>query len=111
MNSIEKIRAIREDALNKIKEVVKSFKDQRISLGECCYDNCPVLRYADDDEDIFTLDTIRLENGVLYFDGSSSWNNDTWSEDTIGTDELIGIEEEIDAIADWCKDYEEEECE
>ena len=101
----KKITSIREDAISKIKKAVETFKGKAIDLAEAGYDSCPILQYSNNDEDIFVLDEIYLKDGKLCFDGSSSWENDTWDEDTISTDALIGIEEELDDIVAHCEDY------
>ena len=99
----------REEMLDEIKKAVESFKGKRIELGMSDYGNCPILAYGRDDEDTYTLDTIRFnDNGLLLFDGSSSWENDTWSEDNICTDNLVEIYEDLEDIVIHYKDYEED---
>ena len=111
MSSIlEKINSIREEAIEKIAKVVKTFRGQEINLVECDYNDCPIVQDSDDDEYIFTLDSVRLEDDGLHFSGSSCWDSNYWNEDTISTDALVGISEEIDDIADWCRDFEDEDC-
>lgn len=74
-----------------------------------CYDNCPIVEEGDDDWDTYTLDSMYIEDGVLKFDGSSSDCNDSWDEDSISTDALLGIADELESIVDWCRDYEDDE--
>ena len=103
------IASIRESIIAEIKKAVESFRTKKIDLGESCYDNCPILQDANNDEDIFVLDEIYLHDGKLRFSGSSSWNNDTWDEDTISTDALVGISEELDGMVSHYQDYIEDE--
>ena len=105
----EVLLPMRMEIIAEIKKAVNTFKTKRIELGVSCYENCPILAYGRDDEDVFTLDCISInKNGKVIFEGSSSWENDTWSEDNIGTDNLVEIYNELDDIVEWCKECEED---
>lgn len=107
----DNILPARKEMIAEIKKAVESFKGKRIELGMTDYDHCPILEHGRNDEDTYILDTIRLNaNGLLLFDGSSSWKNYTWSEDNICTDNLVEIYDELEDIVSHCKYYEDEMC-
>ena len=105
----EKVLSARKEAIAEIKKAVESFKNSRIDLGASWYGNCPIVEEGDDDWDTYTLDSMYIEDGVLKFDGSSSDGNGFWDEDSISTDALLGIADELESIVDWCRDYEGDE--
>lgn len=77
------------------------------SLSYKDYDDCPVLNDSNEGERIFTLTEIRLDKGELFFDGSSAWDNDTWTEQSVSTDTLCDILENIDDVIELNKETEE----
>lgn len=105
-NIWNKVLELRKEMLDYIREKVYA-NGGKVSYAD--YTDCPALNNTSNDEDIVVLDDIIIEGGKLHFYGSSSWDNDWWSENTISTDVLHEIYLSIDDAIEWARDEESED--
>lgn len=93
MKAKESIANLRTLTIDGIKEKLHGLTTLEIS--EIDDGDAPILKEdLRDDEFTFTLDRIQQGlNGKLSFEGSSSWNNDYFSEDNLDLETLVSIDE------------------
>lgn len=88
------IAKLREDAINKIKALLKKYKTDVIDINDISPSDSPIVHDASDGNLIFTLDRVGLDkNGILYFDSSSCWENASEPASSIDLETLVGIAE------------------
>ena len=97
-----RLKEIRNQAIGAITELMKKCNLKTIEAVDIDEGNSPILQENIDDEDgTYTLDRIGLDvQGNPYFEGSSCYDNVTFTIDTISTDALLEIQE-------WLEDNEE----
>lgn len=107
-NFRDRFWTLRKEMIEYIKKAIETCGKgaKEIDLMEIKYDNCPIISDSGDDETTFVLDKITItDKGLLVFDGSSSWKDESWDEDVINTDALYNICDEIDDIVECAKEY------
>ena len=96
------ITKLRDEAVARIKALLKKYKTDVIEMDEISPSDTPIVHDASDGNLIFTLDRVGLDkNGILYFDSSSCWENNSEPATFLDVETLVGI-------ADWLEKKEPE---
>ena len=102
---------VRTQAIKIIKNALKSNNIDFLDLVDMEPTDIPVVQDdIEDEENIFTLDSIELDGEKLLFNASSSYDGRTFPAESIDIELLVYIAEWTEKYADKIKEY-LEECE
>ena len=88
------IANLREEAVKKITALLNKYKTDTFEMVDISPSDTPIVHDASDGNLIFTLDRVGLDkNGILYFDSSSCWENNTEPATFLDVETLVGIAE------------------
>ena len=105
MNRLEQLRQLRADVVKDIYRIVSATESGNIMISDIDEGCSPII-----DEDVcdvdntYTLDYVYIKDGCLYFDGSSSYDNDTWNQDSLSVDALCNVLEFLEKHEDRIKE-------
>ena len=96
------IAKLRDEAVARIKALLKKYNTDTLEVDDFSMGDSPIVHDATDGNFIFTLDRVGLDkNGILYFDSSSCWDNNTEPATFLDVETLVGI-------ADWLEENEDD---
>ena len=97
----EQLNKLREESLKEIVEIVENLGG-KLYITDIDDGNSPILQEDFyDGNGTYTLDTIEVSNGAVFFDGSSAYDNRYWSKKELGVETLV-------EILDFLRDHKEE---
>lgn len=96
------LKELRAKIVGQIIDIVTSIDGDELSIVDIEEGYSPILQEDESDEDnTYTLDTLYVENGELYLDGSSSCENSTWR----GSNLNIEI---LESVLEFLEEHEDE---
>ena len=106
MNMTDTLSQVRTQATEIIKNALKSNNIDSLDLVDMEPTDIPIVQDdLEDEENIFTLDSIELYGGKLLFNASSSYDCRTFPAESVDIELLVYIAEWTEQYADAIKEY------
>jgi len=101
---------LRNKIVSQIKAIILSTHNDEIRIYDICKGYSPILQEDEFNENnTCTLDKVYLRDGIVYFDGSSSYASFTWTQDNLGIEILAGVLEFLQEHDDKIKELIDEQ--